>query len=171
MTFGAVIRSRDQNFTVGEGVNFDGQRARTPEQLEALQKYSNVLLDYCHFGDPMCAVGSDPINVTAHLNYFLEHNEEVSKWIVGKAKGKAVSTPGQSTTVSKSVSPAKATNSAATPTIIGTVSATGSAAEASQTSSASNSSSTGGSSVLDANSHVASALVILVATFLSVALL
>jgi hypothetical protein len=87
VTFGAVIRSRNQNFTIGDGVSFDGQRARTSSQLAALNKYSDRLRDYCHYGDPMCAVGSNPADVYAHLDYFLEHNEEVVPWIVGKAKG------------------------------------------------------------------------------------
>lgn len=85
-TFGAVIRSRDTNFTVGDGKHFDGRRARTTSQLFALEKYSDVLLDYCHFGDPMCAVGSTPENVEHHLNYFVQHNEEVIKWFVSMAK-------------------------------------------------------------------------------------
>jgi len=88
VTFGAVARNRGQDFTVGAGKDFDGKRARTPEQLKALKQYSKVLLDYCHFGDPICAVGSTPENVTEHLNYFLEHNEEAGKWIVETAQGK-----------------------------------------------------------------------------------
>jgi hypothetical protein len=85
-TFGSVIRSRNQNFTLAGGVDYDGQRARTPSQLEALNKYSDRLRDYCHYGDPMCAVGSTPANVYVHLDYFLERNQEVVQWIVGKAK-------------------------------------------------------------------------------------
>jgi len=151
-------------------VNYNGQRARTPEQLEALQKYSSVFLDYCHYGDPMCAVGSEPANVTAHLDYFLEHNEEVSKWIAGKAQGKAVSVPSQSS-ASKSMSPAKATAEVETPTSIA-VSATGSlAAEASQTSNAGNSGSTGVGSVLSAGDYLVSIMVVLSTTLFSVALL
>ncbi|KAF9697643.1 hypothetical protein EKO04_004338 [Ascochyta lentis] len=170
VTFGAVARSKNQNFTVGEGVHYDGTRARTPEQLEALQKYANVFLDYCHYGDPICAVGSEPANVTAHLDYFLEHNEEVSKWIVAKAKGNAVSAPSQST-ASKSIAPAKATVEAATPTSAG-ASATGtSAAEASQASSTSNHGSTGAGSTLTAGDYVASVMVVLGTTLFSVALL
>ena len=85
-TFGAVVRSRDQNFTIGDGKNFDGRRARTPSQLAALNKYSDRLRDYCHYGDPMCAVGSTPADVYVHLDYFLEHNEEVVSWVAEKAK-------------------------------------------------------------------------------------
>ncbi|KAF2623482.1 carbohydrate esterase family 5 protein [Macroventuria anomochaeta] len=173
VTFGAVVRSKDQNFTVGEGVKYDGQRARTPEQLEALQKYSSVLLDYCHYGDPMCAVGSEPADVYAHLDYFLEHNQDVSKWIAGKAKGKAVSVSnqGQSASASTSVSPAKATTGVVTPTSVGSAAATGSAAEASQTSSSSNSGSTGAGSALSAGNYFASIVMVLGTTLFPVALL
>lgn len=87
MTFGAVARSRNQNFTIGEGKPFDGTRARTTEQLAALNKYSDRLRDYCHSGDPICAVGSTPVDVGQHLDYFIRHNEEVLKWVTEKAKG------------------------------------------------------------------------------------
>ena len=175
VTFGAVVRSKDQNFTVGEGVNYNGQRARTTKQLEALNTYSSVFLDYCHYGDPMCAVGSEPANVTAHLDYFLEHNDEVAKWIAGKAQGKAVSVPNHgesastsaSASASTSVRPVKAT---ASPTSVG-ASATGTAAKASQTSSTSNSGSTGVGSTLSAGDYVASIVVVLGTTLFSVALL
>lgn len=177
VTFGAVARNRDQNFTVGEGVHYDGTRARAPEQLEALQKYSSVLLDYCHYGDPICAIGSEPANVTSHLDYFFQHNQEVTKWVAGKAKGKAVSVPNSSQSASASAStsvrPAKATTGAETPTSIGAT-ATGSAAEASQTSSASNSgstNSTGAGNALSAGDCLTSVAIVLGTTLFSVALL
>lgn len=90
-----MIRSRNQNFTIGDGKPFDGRRARTETQLSALQKYSSVLLDYCHYGDPMCAVGSEPPNVYVHLDYFFQHNEEVIKYLssVAKAATGQVSSP------------------------------------------------------------------------------
>jgi len=34
----------------------------------------------------MCAVGSEPVNVYNHLDYFLEHNEEVVEWVAQMAK-------------------------------------------------------------------------------------
>jgi hypothetical protein len=119
---------------VGAGKDFDGRRARTPEQLEALNKYSNVLLDYCHFSDPICAVGSTPENVTEHLNYFLEHNEEATKWIVAKAQGKKQVSKPEASSASQSVRPVAATNTPESPV---QATATGSHAEVSQTSSAS----------------------------------
>ncbi|KAH5412837.1 hypothetical protein HBI23_157890 [Parastagonospora nodorum] len=85
VTFGAVARSRDQNYTIGDGKSFDGTRARTTEQLSALSKYSDRLRDYCHHGDPICAVGSEPVDVAQHLDYFILHNEEVVKWVTEKA--------------------------------------------------------------------------------------
>jgi hypothetical protein len=45
-----------------------------------------VLLDYCHYADPICAVGSEPQDVNEHLNYFLLHNPDVVKWVAGMAK-------------------------------------------------------------------------------------
>jgi hypothetical protein len=87
VTFGAVARSKNQNFTMSEGKDYDGMRARTPEQLAALAKYSDRLRDYCHHGDPICAVGSTPVVVMAHLNYFEKHNDEVATWVTEKATG------------------------------------------------------------------------------------
>ncbi|KAJ4334394.1 hypothetical protein N0V95_009184 [Ascochyta clinopodiicola] len=170
VTFGAVVRSKNQNFTVGEGLNYDGTHARTPESLEVLQKYSNVFLDYCHYGDPICAVGSQPADVMAHLDYFLEHNEEVTKWVVGKAKGKAVSVSSQPT-ASKSLTPAKATAGAATPVSTGALATGSSVAESSQTSSASNSGSTGAGVVLSAGDHVASVMIVFGTALFSAAFL
>lgn len=91
MTFGAVARSKNQNFTVGDGKPYDGTRARTTDQLASLSKYSDRLQDYCHFGDPICAIGSEPQDLDAHLNYFILHNEEVLDWVVQKAKTPKVS--------------------------------------------------------------------------------
>ena len=147
-------------------MNYDGQRARTTEQLEALNKYSSVFLDYCHYGDPMCAVGSDPANVTAHLDYFLEHNDEVAKWVAAKAQGNAVSVPnhGQSTSASASAS------TSVRPVQV-TVAASTTSAEASQTGSAGNSGSTGAGTTLSAGDYVASIIVVLGTTLFSFALL
>ncbi|KAF2998531.1 hypothetical protein E8E13_004861 [Curvularia kusanoi] len=168
VTFGAVARNKHQNFTVGPGVNYDGTRARSESQLAALQQYSSVLLDYCHYGDPICAIGSEPKNVTAHLDYFFEHNEEVAKWVVGKAQGKKVSVPdhGQSSSsasATASVRPVQATTAAPTPTSIGGAEKTGSPAEASQTGGA-GSTSAGGK--VSAGGYVVS-LVVVVGTLFS----
>lgn len=163
-TFGAVIRSRDTNFTVGDGKPFDGRRARTAEQLSALEKYSNVLLDYCHYGDPMCAVGSIPEDVEHHLNYFIQHNEEVTKWFVDMAKatkgtlsnGNAPTRPESDASSSAAAKPT-ATDSA-TPTTITSVTPS----NADEASSAQTNSSTGNANTGTADSltlHVGLAVI------------
>jgi hypothetical protein len=91
-----VIRSKNQNFTMGGGKNFDGLLARTPDEQSALNQYSDRFRDYCTLGDPICAAGSAPISAYAHLGYFLEHGEEVAGWVAEKAaesKDKASNSP------------------------------------------------------------------------------
>ncbi|KAF2847476.1 carbohydrate esterase family 5 protein [Plenodomus tracheiphilus IPT5] len=158
-TFGAVIRSRDTNFTVGDGKPFDGRRARTPEQLSALEKYSDVFLDYCHYGDPMCAVGSTPESVEHHLNYFIQHNEEVTKWFVDMAKAnKGTVSNGNTPTrpqsgTSSSVAAKPAATSSATPTAITSATPTDSnEASSAQTSSSTGNASTGAAGSLTVSS-------------------
>jgi hypothetical protein len=83
---------------MGGGKDFDGQRARTPDEQTALNQYSDRFRDYCNQGDPMCAVGSTPVSVYAHLSYFVEHGEEVAEWVAGKvaqSNDKVSSPPGQ----------------------------------------------------------------------------
>lgn len=110
----------------------------------------------------------------AHLNYFYEHNDEVAKWVVGTAQGKAVSVPnGQSTSASASTSvrAPQATEVAATPTSIGSATATGSVAEGSQTGGASNGASTGAGAALSPGDFLAYVMVVVGVTLFSVALL
>ena len=157
VTFGAVSRSRDQNFTVGRGKDYDGTRARTSAQLKALSRYSDVLLDYCHYGDPICAVGSEQQDVNEHLNYFLQHNSEVTKCVDAMAKANsdgdvsarptkpvaavvspspvsdASSSSSASPTSSVAARPAKASSSGEAPTPIPDASVTDGSAAAQQT--------------------------------------
>jgi hypothetical protein len=116
------VRTRDQNFTIGSGKDFDGTSARTPEHLEGLKAYSDVLLDYCHFGDPICAIGSEPQELMAHLDYFLEHNAEVKKWVVQMAKasdGQVSSKPSKPAAGSSNTSvPARPAVTSVSPSLI-----------------------------------------------------
>jgi hypothetical protein len=126
VTFGAVSRSSGQNFTVGGGKDYDGTRARTPEQLKGLNQYADILLDYCHYGDPICAVGSEPQDVKEHLNYFLQHNTQVTQWVAAMAK---VSTGDVSAKPSKPViisSASPSTSASATSSIAAKPAKTGS---------------------------------------------
>jgi len=145
VTFGAVARSKGQNFTVGGGKDYDGTRARTTEQLEDLNQYADVLLDYCHYSDPICAVGSEPQSVNEHLNYFIQHNEEVTKWVAAMAKAsdgdasakpsKPVISSSATATATKSVAarPQATGSGSGTPSPIPTASVTEAQAAAQQT--------------------------------------
>jgi len=145
-TFGAVVRSRDQNFTVGQGVDYDGTSPRAPDHLKALNAFSDRFLDYCHYGDPICAVGSLPAEVTEHLNYFVKHNAQVIQWAAAMAKastGDASAKPSKPTIAVSSSSPstsvaarpAATSSESATPSLVGTASVTHSNAAPTQTSS------------------------------------
>ncbi|KAG9187185.1 acetylxylan esterase [Alternaria panax] len=166
VTFGAVVRSRDQNFTVGRGVNYDGTSARSPEHLKGLKAYADVLLDYCHYGDPICAVGSMPQDVNEHLNYFVQHNEEVIKWVAGmaKASGDVSAKPSKpvigtsSSSTSIAARPQATPSGSATPSPIATT--TDDAAKTAQTSA------TGAASSLTATLGYMTALALTVVVFL-----
>lgn len=42
---------------------------------------------WCNAGDPVCAVGSEPVNITAHWSYYEEYTEVAARWIVATALG------------------------------------------------------------------------------------
>jgi len=42
---------------------------------------------WCNAGDPVCAVGSEPVNITAHWSYYDEYTEVASRWVVATALG------------------------------------------------------------------------------------
>jgi hypothetical protein len=98
--FGAVVRSKNQKYTVQtskyvdfQGQNprdFDGKAPRSEESLAVLDKYSSILRDYCNIGDPVCARDSEPADVARHLNYFDFYSEEAAAWVIEKASGKKV---------------------------------------------------------------------------------
>jgi len=145
-TFGAVVRSRDQNFTVGQGVDYDGTSPRAPDHLKALNAFSDRFLDYCHYGDPICAVGSLPAEVTEHLNYFVKHNTQVVQWAAAMAKASAgdasakpskptIAVSSSSSSTSVAARPAATSSESATPSLVGTASVTHSNAAPTQTSS------------------------------------
>lgn len=98
IVFGAVVRAKDQNYTVetSKYVDFNGQNprdfngksTRSDESLAALDNYSSILRDYCNIGDPVCAKDSEPADVARHLNYFDVYAEEAAAWVIEKASGK-----------------------------------------------------------------------------------
>jgi hypothetical protein len=170
VTFGAVVRTRHQGFTVGRGVDYDGTSARSPEHLEALNAYADVLLDYCHYGDPICAVGSEPQDVNEHLNYFVQHNQDVVKWVAGMATaGDDMSAKPSKPVISQSSSstsvparPAATPSGSATPSPIATT--TDATEKSAQTSA--QTSATGAATSLTATLGYMTALAVTVAVFL-----
>ncbi|CAN9124097.1 unnamed protein product [Alternaria sp. RS040] len=167
VTFGAVVRSKDQNFTVGRGVDYDGTSARSPEHLEGLQQYSDVFLDYCHYGDPICAVGSEPQDVNEHLNYFVQHNPEVIKWVVGmaKASGDVSAKPSKPVISASSSSTSVAARPQATPSGSATPSPIATTTDGNEKS-AQATAATGAASSLTATLGYLTALALVVAVFL-----
>jgi hypothetical protein len=85
--FGNPHHTPSQPYNIGRGSSFPGNQARTPSQLASLNAYSDILADWCNFGDPVCAVGSEPVNITAHWSYYEEYSDVAAKWIVATALG------------------------------------------------------------------------------------
>jgi hypothetical protein len=105
--------------------DFDGKVTRKKESLEVLKGYSDVLREYCHVGDQVCAKDSEPGDIKKHLNYFDLHNEDAAAWVISKVTGRAyipkanTETKDPSTahaTVSKTKEPEKTTAPTSHPT-------------------------------------------------------
>jgi hypothetical protein len=85
--FGNPHHTPSQPYNIGLGSSHPGNAARTPSQLSSLNAYASILADWCNFGDPVCAVGSEPVNITAHWSYYEEYSNVAAKWIVATALG------------------------------------------------------------------------------------
>jgi acetylxylan esterase len=60
---------------------------RQGQQLADLNEYDDILAMWCNAGDPVCAVGSEPINITAHWSYYEEYTNVASRWVVATVLG------------------------------------------------------------------------------------
>jgi hypothetical protein len=93
VVFGAVVRTAGEPYTASGveklrgGTNFNGTSPRSEAHLAGLQPYSEILREYCNFGDPICAVGSVPQDVAQHLNYFKLYVEDAAEWVVETVEG------------------------------------------------------------------------------------
>lgn len=112
--FGAVRRSKGQNYTVKGGKNYNGKSPRSDEELEGLNKWSSKLREWCNTGDPMCAADSPNQETENHMNYFKLYNDEAAEWIVGRAQGKQVEVKESSTRSSATATSTKTKASQAT---------------------------------------------------------
>jgi acetylxylan esterase len=108
VVFGAVVRTAGEPYTASGveklrgGTNFNGTSPRSEAHLAGLQPYSEILREYCNFGDPICAVGSMPQDVAQHLNYFKLYVEDAAEWVVETVEGNLESR--ENVTVSASTS-------------------------------------------------------------------
>jgi hypothetical protein len=93
--------------------DFNGKETRKKESVAVLKEYSNVIREYCHVGDPVCAKDSESADVRRHLNYFDLHNRDAAAWVVSHVSGKAykpkgdVETQDPTTTITASSSKTK----------------------------------------------------------------
>ena len=60
---------------------------RAGQQLADLNEYEDIVAMWCNAGDPVCAVGSEPVNITAHWSYYDEYTEVASRWVVATVLG------------------------------------------------------------------------------------
>ncbi|TLS26265.1 hypothetical protein PpBr36_04728 [Pyricularia pennisetigena] len=85
LTFGSVRHTPNQPFSFGPGSAFPGVRPRDGDQLKNLKEYEDRYRDWCNSNDPICAVGSKPVIVANHLNYFEVFAEEAATWLAETA--------------------------------------------------------------------------------------
>lgn len=87
--FGAVRRTANQPYTVKGGKDYNGTDPRNGTQLDGLNAFADkgLLREWCNIGDPICAVGSSPVDVEQHLNYFKLYDQEAAQWLVRTATG------------------------------------------------------------------------------------
>lgn len=110
MIFGDVRHTAGQSFNVESGSGNDGIFPRPGDQLANLNKYGEVLRDYCVSTDPICG-GGDVVDT--HLNYFDVFTEDVASWVqerVGSADPSSTSSQSASSTSSDSTTSATTTS-------------------------------------------------------------
>ncbi|EXJ55846.1 hypothetical protein A1O7_08777 [Cladophialophora yegresii CBS 114405] len=87
VTFGDPRFTVNQPYNIGRGSPYSGVLLREGQQLADLNQYEDILAMWCNAGDPVCAVGSEPVNITAHWSYYDEYTDVASRWVVATALG------------------------------------------------------------------------------------
>ena len=82
VSWGPTVRSAHQNFTVKGGDRFDGIAARTNSSLEGLHAFGDRIREYCQPRDPICAPSSGKTDMSKHLDYFDQWNQEAADWVL-----------------------------------------------------------------------------------------
>ncbi|RMZ86789.1 hypothetical protein DV736_g5984, partial [Chaetothyriales sp. CBS 134916] len=85
VTFGSPRFTADQPYNIGRGSSYNGVLPRWGKQLSDLNEYEDIIAMWCNAGDPVCAVGSEPVNITAHWSYYDEYANVASRWVVATA--------------------------------------------------------------------------------------
>lgn len=119
VVFGAVRRSPSEPYSVKSGRNYTGTSPRSSSQIAGLEPYTDILRDYCNFGDPICAIGSEPADVGQHMNYFELYDEEAADFVVRSAQGEKVEihdSENKTTTAGGKGTTTKGAQASATPT-------------------------------------------------------
>lgn len=79
--FGDVRHTASQSYNVGTGAAGTGILPRSETELEALNKFSELLHSWCFVDDPVCASSTD---INAHLEYFDASMSEAAAWVKTK---------------------------------------------------------------------------------------
>ncbi|KEF57048.1 uncharacterized protein A1O9_07238 [Exophiala aquamarina CBS 119918] len=87
VTFGAPRFTANESYNIGHGSTYNGVLERRGQQLSDLNQYDDIIAMWCNAGDPVCAVGSEPVNITAHWSYYDEYTEVASRWVVATVLG------------------------------------------------------------------------------------
>ncbi|RMD44670.1 hypothetical protein DV735_g257, partial [Chaetothyriales sp. CBS 134920] len=98
VTFGATRFTANQTYNIGAGSTFNGILPSHGQGLADLNAYADIMAYWCNGGDPICAVGSEPVNVTAHWSYYDEYTAVASRWVVRTVLGDTKSSGGLSLT-------------------------------------------------------------------------
>jgi hypothetical protein len=78
----------NQPFNIGGGSQYNGTSPRLGEQLANLNAYQDVLAMWCNYGDPVCASGSEPVNIEMHWSYYDQYTKVASEWILATVLGR-----------------------------------------------------------------------------------
>ncbi|KAH9224263.1 Alpha/Beta hydrolase protein [Leptodontidium sp. 2 PMI_412] len=86
ITWGSKRHTASQPYNTFTGAGKNGTYPRPIVELEALEKWKSVLIDYCVITDPNCAGGN--VNED-HWNYFELYSEEAAEWVKSQVENNA----------------------------------------------------------------------------------
>lgn len=85
LLFGNPEHVANEPYNTLPGSAYSAEPARSGDSITRMDQFSNVLRDYCHEADPICAAaGPGPFDVNEHLNYFELYTDEAGGWVKAK---------------------------------------------------------------------------------------